>query len=196
MSGGVLPHVTLIRPAETATQSEEPVQKPPIGPTPGEQFMVALAGEPVPSLGFTGPVSSATAELISCDASLQTVIVDHNHAPLDLGRTERLFPPQLRKALAARDHGCAFPGCGAPVSWTDAHHITWWSNNGHTSVDNGVLLCRRHHRAIHHGGWQVYLGRDRHPWFIPPRDPAHPGREPEHLRSHGRRTLTDLPAAA
>ncbi|CAN7190889.1 HNH endonuclease signature motif containing protein [Mycolicibacterium frederiksbergense] len=175
MSGGVLPHVTLIRPAA------------PVGSTAGAEGAVD-------SLGFTGPVSTRTADLIACDSTLTTVLVDHAGIPLDLGRAERLFTPALRKALGIRDRGCAFPGCGRPVSWCDAHHIRPWSSGGHTSIDNGVLLCRLHHTAIHHGGWQVYLGADRHPWFTPPHDPAEP--EPAHLRSHARRTMTTLPTAA
>jgi hypothetical protein len=167
MSGGVLPHVTLIRPQ-----------------VPGF----------VDTLGFTGPVSATTADLIACDSTLGTVIVDGNGVPLDVGRSERLFTPAIQKGLAVRDGGCAHPGCGRPVSWCDAHHITPWNRGGTTSIDNGVLLCRRHHTAIHHGGWQVYLGADRHPWFIPPHDPTGP--EPAHLRSHARRTMTDLPTAA
>ncbi len=167
MSGGVLPHVTLIRPA-----------------APGF----------VDTLGFTGPITASTAALVSCDSTLTTVTVDGAGAPLDVGRAERLFTPVIRKGLAVRDGGCAHPGCGRPVSWCDAHHIQPWSSGGGTSLDNGVLLCRLHHTAIHHGGWQVYLGADRHPWFIPPHDPA--GVEPAHLRSHARRTMTDLPTAA
>ncbi|MGK2875445.1 MAG: DUF222 domain-containing protein [Nocardioides sp.] len=166
ISGGVLPHVTLIRPGAHG----------------------------VDTLGFGGPVSAATAELIACDSTLTSVIVDHSGVPLDVGRSERLFPPHIRKGLAVRDGGCAHPGCGRPVSWCDAHHITPWEHGGATCLDNGVLLCRLHHTAIHHGGWQVYLGADRHPWFIPPHDPTGP--EPAHLRSHARRTMTDLPAAA
>ena len=73
-------------------------------------------------------------------------------------------------------------------------HIQPVSRGGPTSLDNGVLFCRRHHTVIHHSDWQVYLGSDRHPWFIPPREAAGP--EPAHLRSHARRTMTDLPAAA
>ena len=167
MSGGVLPHVTLIRPA-----------------APGF----------VDTLGFTGPITASTADLITCDSTLTSVTVDAAGAPLDVGRAERLFTPAIRKGLAVRDGGCAHPGCGRPVSWCDAHHITPWGSGGATSLDNGVLLCRLHHTAIHHGGWQVYLGADRHPWFIPPHDPAGP--EPAHLRSHARRTMTDLPTAA
>ena len=166
MSGGVLPHVTLIRPA----------------------------AQGVDVLGFGGPVSTRTADLISCDSTLTSVTVDNAGAPLDVGRAERLFTPLIRKGLAVRDGGCAHPGCGRPVSWCDAHHITPWASGGTTCLDNGVLLCRLHHTAIHHGGWQVYLGADRHPWFIPPHDPAGP--EPAHLRSHARRTMTDLLTAA
>jgi hypothetical protein len=167
MSGGVLPHVTLIRPQ-----------------APGF----------VDTLGFTGPISAVTADLITCDSTLATVIVDGNGAPLDVGRSERLFTPAIRKGLAIRDGGCAHPGCGRPVSWCDAHHITPWNRGGNTSIDNGVLLCRHHHTMIHHGGWQVYLGADRHPWFIPPHKPGEA--EPAHRRSHARRTMTDLPTAA
>ncbi|MDO3399845.1 DUF222 domain-containing protein [Mycolicibacterium neoaurum] len=174
MSGGVLPHVTLIRPAAAEAS---------VG-----------GGETVDRLGFGGPVSAATAELIACDATLTSVIVDHTGVPLDVGRAERLFTPAIRKALAVRDGGCAHPGCGRPVSWCDAHHIQPWSAGGATSLGNGVLLCRLHHSLIHHGGWQVYLGRDRHPWFIPPHTPGE--REPAPLRSHTRRTMTDLPTAA
>jgi hypothetical protein len=176
MSGGVLPHVTLIRPVPTALQA-------------------AVSGDAaVDTLGFTGPISASTADLITCDSTLTSVTVDAAGAPLDVGRSERLFTPTIRKALAVRDGGCAHPGCGRPASWCDAHHITPWSHGGKTSLDNGVLLCRLHHTAIHHGGWQVYLGPDRHPWFIPPHNSTGP--EPEHLRSHARRTMTDLPTAA
>ncbi|MGW0161706.1 DUF222 domain-containing protein [Mycobacterium sp. NPDC003323] len=169
MSGGVLPHVTLIRPGQRGDDN-------------------------VDSLGFGGPVSAATADLIACDSTLTSVVVDHTGVPLDVGRSERLFTPAIRKALGIRDKGCAHPGCGRPVSWCDAHHIQPWGAGGETSLDNGVLLCRLHHTQIHHGGWQVYLGPDRHPWFIPPHDPTGP--EPAHLRSHARRTMTDLPVAA
>lgn len=175
MSGGVLPHLTLIRPAPAALPA-------------------AHGDGAVDTLGFGGPVSAATADLIACDSTLTSVVVDGAGVPLDVGRAERLFTPAIRKALGVRDRGCAHPGCGRPVSWCDAHHIQPWSSGGVTSLDNGVLLCRLHHTAIHHGGWQVYLGPDRHPWFIPPHDAAGP--EPVHLRSHTRRTMTDLPVAA
>ncbi len=47
----------------------------------------------VDTLGFGGPVSAITADLISCDSTLTAVIVDGAGAPLDVGRAERLFTP-------------------------------------------------------------------------------------------------------
>jgi Domain of unknown function (DUF222)/HNH endonuclease len=77
---------------------------------------------------------------------------------LDLGRAARLITPALRRALTVRDGGCIAAGCDRPASWTDAHHLTHWFHGGPTNLDNLVLLCRMHHRAVHEGGWQ--LGRD------------------------------------
>jgi Domain of unknown function (DUF222)/HNH endonuclease len=77
---------------------------------------------------------------------------------LDLGRATRLITPALRRALTVRDGGCIAAGCDRPASWTDAHHLTHWLHGGPTNLDNLVLICRIHHRAVHEGGWQ--LGRD------------------------------------
>ena len=41
---------------------------------------------------------------------------------------------------AVRDGGCAFPGCGTPSGWCDAHHIVHWNDGGPTDLDN-LILC-------------------------------------------------------
>jgi HNH endonuclease len=119
------------------------------------------------------------------------ILVDNNMVPLDFGRDHRTVTPAIRKALIARDRGCSFPGCDCPPGRTDAHHIQFWSHGGATSLTNTVLLCRRHHRYIHHMRWEVFIGSDGHPWFINPDDAT---RTP--LRSHARRTMTSDLAAA
>ncbi len=75
---------------------------------------------------------------------------------LDVGRRTRTIPPALRRALRARDRQCRFPGCHARRC--DSHHIQSWADGGATRLDNLVLLCRRHHRAVHEEGFQVRLG--------------------------------------
>ncbi|MEO9222765.1 MAG: HNH endonuclease, partial [Mycobacteriaceae bacterium] len=106
--------------------------------------------------------------------------------PLNLGRTQRLVSPGQRRALIARDHGCAFPGCNRPPAWTEAHHIVHWIDGGPTDLANLVLLCRRHHRVIHHDGWTIQIGTDAHPWFLPPAwmDPSRQPRPAQHRQHH------------
>jgi hypothetical protein len=74
---------------------------------------------------------------------------------LDVGRRTRAISPGLRRALEHRDGGCRFPGCGR--RWCDAHHVEAWADGGATSLDNILLLCRRHHRAVHEEGFSMEL---------------------------------------
>ncbi|BCN69632.1 HNH endonuclease [Prescottella equi] len=114
-----------------------------------------------------GPLSIATARRLACDCHL-TPIVMSDSVPIDLGRTSRTVSKKQRRALIARDHGCAFPGCGAVPAHCEGHHVTHWADGGPTDLDNLVLLCRYHHGLLHHSHWQVRIGADRHPWFTPP----------------------------
>ena len=101
-------------------------------------------------------VSAETARRLACDAA--TVTMHHGPASevLDVGRRTRTISPALRRALATRDGHCRFPGCRARRC--DAHHLEHWAHGGETALDNLVLLCRRHHRAVHEGGFSVALG--------------------------------------
>ena len=103
-------------------------------------------------------VSMETSQRLSCDASLVHMRHDTDGAVLDVGRKTRTIPPSIRRALTARDTSCRFPGCTSRRC--DAHHLTHWADGGKTSVDNLVLLCRRHHRAVHEGGLGVVRGTD------------------------------------
>lgn len=98
-------------------------------------------------------VSGETSRRLACDASV--VRIDHDAAGgvLDVGRKTRTIPPSIRRALAARDTTCRFPGCSSRRC--DAHHVEHWADGGATSLDNLLLLCRRHHRAVHEGGFTV-----------------------------------------
>ena len=96
-------------------------------------------------------VGPETLRRITCDAGIIPMVLGTDSEVLDLGRKTRTIPSAIRRALDHRDAGCTWRGCTAPASWTDAHHIVHWADGGPTSVDNLVLLCRRHHTATHEG---------------------------------------------
>jgi hypothetical protein len=104
-----------------------------------------------------GAISAADALMWACDAQVTRVITDAASRPLDVGRTTRITPLWIRKALLVRDGGCVFPDCGRPPSWCDPHHVVHWTNGGPTALSNLVLLCRRHHRLIHHKRFSVEI---------------------------------------
>ena len=117
---------------------------------------------------YGGPIDAGTVRKIACDADIIPVVLGGRGEVLNLGRARRLFTPKQRKALMARDGGCAFPGCSMPAQWTEAHHVDYWTNErGETDVNRGVLLCSFHHHLIHQGNWTIDLN-DGVPWFIPP----------------------------
>ena len=96
-------------------------------------------------------------ERMRCGSRFQALVHDAAQAVLYLGREERYANRALRRALAARDHGCAVPGCDRPPDQCDAHHVCFWDPYGTTDIDNMVLLCRHHHRMIHAGSLEVMI---------------------------------------
>ncbi|WP_043436796.1 HNH endonuclease, partial [Arthrobacter sp. I3] len=135
------------------------------------------------TLLFTGPVTAGTVRKIACDADIIPVVLGGEGQILDIGRASRVFPPHIRKAITARDRGCAFPQCTIPAPWCEAHHITYWSRGGTTGTGNGTLLCSHHHHVIHKEHWSIQM-RTGIPWFIPPPhlDPARTPRRNSYFR--------------
>ena len=112
-------------------------------------------------------VSAETSARLCCDAEVVPIARGADGSVLDVGRRSRTVGWRLRKALDARDGGCRFPGCGSRVR-THAHHITHWAHGGETAMDNLVLLCPFHHRAVHEGGWRVEMDKRGVPNFFNP----------------------------
>jgi hypothetical protein len=97
-------------------------------------------------------VSAETSRRIACDCSLLGIREGEYGQPLSIGRKTRSIPPAMRRALRIRDGGCRFPGC-THDKFVDGHHIQHWADEGETSLDNLVLLCRHHHHLVHEGGF-------------------------------------------
>jgi len=96
-----------------------------------------------------GPITPEAARRLACDAGVSRVLMSGSSEPLDVGRKTPVVPAGMRRVLVIRDGGCRFPGCGRPQAWCDAHHIEHWADGGVTAMENLVLLCRPHHRAVH-----------------------------------------------
>jgi Domain of unknown function (DUF222)/HNH endonuclease len=119
-------------------------------------------------LDFGGAVSPEALRMLCCDAAVVPIVLNGAGQPLDVGRATRTIPDGLRRAVAARDQGCAHPSCDRPPSWSHVHHVHEWELGGETKLSNVVMLCRAHHRQVHFTDWTVRI-RDGLPEFIPPK---------------------------
>jgi Domain of unknown function (DUF222)/HNH endonuclease len=140
---------------------------------------------------WTGPLPAETVRRLACDATVTRVLVSRHHSagvagalasrlqaamvllppalggaptqPLEVGRATRVVSAAQRAALAVRDGGCRYPGCDRPLAWCEAHHLRHWLHGGATDLDNLVLLCRAHHRAVHEGHQRLHPPHRRQP---------------------------------
>jgi hypothetical protein len=90
-----------------------------------------------------------TVRRLCCDGSVIPVVLGSDGEVLDQGREERYFTDAQTKRMWLRDGGCTYPGCDAPPSWTDGHHLVHWADFGVSDLQNGALLCGRHHTTVH-----------------------------------------------
>lgn len=97
------------------------------------------------------PVTPETVRRITCDAGIIPMVLGSDSEPLDVGRKTRTIPPAIRRAIEQLHDSCTWPGCDAPLSWCDIHHLVHWADGGRTSLPNLTPLCRKHHTATHNG---------------------------------------------
>jgi hypothetical protein len=110
-------------------------------------------------LGSPPALTAAGIRRICSDTDLQFLLVD-GHTILGTTDPTSTIPRRVRDAVHARDQGCRFPGCRAPIAWCDLHHVVAREDGGPTTVENLVGLCRRHHTAVTTGRWQLTMTPD------------------------------------
>src|SRR4051794_16429450 len=157
---------TLEQVAEAESRTEERPQGAPVPDWAAGRARATVGGTDGTRPG--GTLDPSVLARLGCDSPLYRVLLDPSGTVLDVGHAKRLATPAQRKALAVRDGGCVVPGCGKPAEWCEAHHVIGWAAGGRTDLDNLVLLCGRHHTAVHAGVWRVRM-RDGIPWLVPPR---------------------------
>ena len=138
LASGRLPFLRTVKPQVIAMILVADLADPSTGPGAAET-------------GFGAMISAARARWLGCDGAISRMIMGPEGQVLDHGRTKRVVPPALRRAVEQRDRHCIFTGCAAPSHWCDVHHLLEWINDGETSLENSALLCERHHTKVHHG---------------------------------------------
>ena len=134
-----------------SNSSPEPLRVGLIGfGTAGRLVHAALLAT-TPGLALSTIVTSALRRAL-LDAPLNGKSI-----PLDIGYSATI-PESIRKAVIARDKGCAWPGCNRRPAACDVHHVKHKKHGGKTSTTDCVLLCQYHHDiCIHRNGWGIEL---------------------------------------
>ena len=134
------------------------------------------------STGHGALISAELARSLLGDARITPVALGEHGEITDYGSSRRFFTEGQRLAMIARDQGCSFPGCTAPPSWCQAHHITDYTLTRRTSVDDGTLLCGFHHRDFETLGWTCHMINRTPHWVAP--GWLDPTQTPRRNRSH------------
>ena len=145
----------------------------PLPPEAWEALQYALARLAIKFVSGPGALASALRR------SLLDAPFNGKSAILDVGYAHTI-PDSIRRAVIARDKGCAWPGgCNRRPAACDVHHVKHKRHGGKTSSTDCVLLCQYHHDiCIHREGWQFELLPDGSTRATSPDDKTI-------LRSHG-----------
>lgn len=159
---GIRPHLSVVVTAETLKAiAKGPQDRPTIGEL-----------EPAVLHGF-GPIGPVLLSVLLDDGQITPILVkdiEPNPEILDVGRTHRRATPRQARAITFRQNDtCASPGCHHPIAHN--HHKHWYSNGGHTRLDDMDGRCSKCHTLIHAGhlnipgyttdGWPLRQNRRR-----------------------------------
>ena len=124
----------------------------PLAPEAWEALQYALARRAIRFVSGPGALASALRR------SLLGKPLNTRSAILDVGYADTI-PDAIRKAVIARDKGCAWPGgCHRRPAHCDVHHVKHKKHGGKTSSADCVLLCQFHHDiCVHRMGWDLEL---------------------------------------
>ncbi len=148
-AGSVKADVHLIMTDRTLFQGDsEPAYLPGYGPVPA-QIARDLLREHAEKRGADG---SGTLDGRAAHVWLRRLYTAPETGQLvGMESRARLFPPGLRRLIAARDATCRTPYCDAPIRHTD--HVVPWRLTGTTSADGGQGLCENCNYIKEATGW-------------------------------------------
>ena len=186
-AGGHRPQLSYVLPADWAAAQQQQAACIDCGPRCADHRpltfadTVRAAAPGVPGVraeqacatgAWSGPQTRSRIEALLCDARITRVLLDPVGQVRGLEALGESVTPRQRRALAARDLGCAAKGCSRPPAVCDAHHLVRLADGGMTVLGNLVLLCRRHHVLWHLG--KLRLAQLHVPWHPEQRSGAPP----------------------
>lgn len=166
-AGGVRAHVSYVVPARWAA-GEAPCSL--AGQLDAAGAHALASSQQSANAAWGGPQTRARIEGVLCDARISRVLLDPCGQVRSLVSMNDQISPAQRRAVSARDRQCVARGCTRPPAFCDVHHVVSREHAGATSVDNLVLLCRRHHVLWHRGA--IGLHNLHVPWLPVAETPA------------------------
>ncbi len=119
----------------------------------GQRYTVNFVAD-VAAVANTFAEATETLRRLACDCGVVRHLMRGRSEPLDIGRRTAVWTTAQRRAISRRDDGvCRFVACHRRTC--DIHHVHHYDKGGRTAVDNGILLCPRHHTAVHEGGFGI-----------------------------------------
>ncbi|MGB8361125.1 MAG: hypothetical protein WCE80_06960 [Acidimicrobiia bacterium] len=137
-------------------------------PPPAQVTVIVDAKEATPTGGEAGVildsgsrVGQQALQAILCDSTVEVTARTEDGRFMDYGRRQRTAPPALKRALLAEaGFTCAADGCISRRR-LQVHHLTLWSEGGHTDQGELVVLCWFHHHVVvHERGFEIVLHPD------------------------------------
>ncbi|MBY6538335.1 DUF222 domain-containing protein [Rhodococcus sp. BP-349] len=127
--------------------------------------LTAAAGLGLTATGSTIPVAEVVRRAAEAHHYLR-VFDGASGSTLHFARARRCASTDQRLALFARDRGCTGPGCTAPASRCEAHHVDDWAAGGLTDIDDLALACDVHHPLVGErtGQWATSIAPPGHPY--------------------------------
>jgi hypothetical protein len=166
-AGGQRPQLSYVMTSEWCAGTAQPRLSETIvgagADVPSLLHPLALARH-APDGAWTGPPTRARLEAVLCDARISRMLLDPHGTVVSLESLTGAITPAQRKAVSTRDRHCVARGCTRPPAFCDVHHLTARKDGGASTVDNLVLMCRRHHVLWHRG--EIGLEDLHVPWRV------------------------------
>ncbi len=165
-AGGLRPQLSYVLPADWAARQADQDTCTSCGPRCADHRPLSFtdtvtaampgqggirAEQACATAAWTGPQTRSRIEALLCDARITRVLLCPRGQVTGFQPLRDSVTPAQRRNLAARDLHCVVRGCTRPPAMCDAHHLRRRADGGETTMDNLVLLCRRHHVLWHLG---------------------------------------------